>query len=76
MSENSSAKTLAGGGENGSKKMKCELKTVRGAVVLGKAPLADLATGVHVPLVDWFHELLGHRVSLQLISAGTADPGE
>lgn len=65
-------------GENGSEKTKCGLqtKTVKGAVVLGNPTFADLATGVHVSAFDWFHELLGHKVSLQLISAVTPDPGE
>ncbi|KAK4746160.1 hypothetical protein SAY87_012472 [Trapa incisa] len=73
MSDSRSVKTVAG--EKGIKKMKCEPqpKTVKGTVVLGKPAPADLATGVHFP-VDWFHELLGHRVSLQLISADTPDP--
>lgn len=76
MSEKNSVKSVAG--ENGSKKMKCELgpKMVRGTVVLGKPTLADPATGVHLSAFDWVDELLGHGVSLQLISASTPDPGE
>ena len=59
-------------GENGSKKMKCEIsdsKKIKGTVVLMKKKnllgYSDPEAFVH----DFIDELKGNRVSLQLISA-------
>ena len=49
-------------------------KKIEGTVVLMKKNVLDF-NDFHASLLDRFHELLGQRVSLQLISAVNADPG-
>ncbi|KAF5952218.1 hypothetical protein HYC85_010162 [Camellia sinensis] len=61
--------------ENGNKKNKHEGKKIKGTVVLVKKTLIDF-DGLSPPLVDRVDEILGHKVSLQLISAVNGDPGK
>ena len=49
-------------------------KKIEGTVVLMKKNVLDF-NDFHASLLDRFHELLGQRVCLQLISAVNADPG-
>ena len=49
-------------------------KKIEGTVVLMKKNVLDF-NDFHASLLDRFHELLGQRVSLQLISAVNANPG-
>lgn len=58
---------------DGNKKMKCvsgdgECKKIKGSVVLMKKNVLDF-NDVHASVLDRLHELLGHGVSLQLISS-------
>ncbi|KAF9618796.1 hypothetical protein IFM89_002664 [Coptis chinensis] len=48
-------------------------KKIQGTVVLMRKSMLDF-NGFHASFLDSVHELLGKRVSLQLISADTADP--
>jgi linoleate 9S-lipoxygenase len=49
-------------------------KKIEGTVVLMKKNVLDF-NDFNASVLDRFHELLGKRVSLQLISAVNADPG-
>ncbi|KAM7473765.1 hypothetical protein LguiB_021008 [Lonicera macranthoides] len=63
--------------EERSKKMRFEegeeRKTIKGKVVLMKKKILDL-NDVKASVMDRFDEILGHKVSLQLISAVNGDP--
>ncbi|KAL5783691.1 hypothetical protein ACOSP7_008720 [Xanthoceras sorbifolium] len=62
-------------GENGSKKQRMggsQAKKIKGTVVLMKKNVLDF-NDFHASLLDRFHELLGKRVSLQLVSADNGD---
>lgn len=48
---------------------------IKGTVVLMKKNVLDF-NDLHASVLDRVHELLGRRVSLQLISADNCDPGE
>jgi hypothetical protein len=48
---------------------------IKGTVVLMKKNVLDL-NDLHASVLDRVHELLGKRVSLQLISADNCEPGE
>lgn len=48
---------------------------IRGTVVLMKKNVLDF-NDFNASILDRFHELVGRRVSLQLVSAVHADPGE
>uniref|UniRef100_A0A2N9EUM8 Uncharacterized protein n=2 Tax=Fagus sylvatica TaxID=28930 RepID=A0A2N9EUM8_FAGSY len=50
-------------------------KKIEGTVVLMKKNVLDF-NDFNASVLDRFHELLGKRVSLQLISAVNADPGK
>ena len=67
------------GNSDGSKKLKCgdgECKKIKGTVVLMKKNVLAF-NDFHASVLDRVHELLGQRVSLQLISAINSDrPGE
>lgn len=60
-----------------SKKMRFEeggeRKKIKGTVVLMKKKILDL-NDIKASVMDRFDEILGHKVSLQLISAVNADP--
>lgn len=61
---------------NGNKKMKCEkgkCKKIKGTVVLMKKNVLDF-NDFHASFLDRFHELLGRKVTLQLISAVHGEP--
>lgn len=65
-------------GDDGNEKMKCETEAgkcrkIEGTVVLMKKNVLDF-NDFNASVLDRFHELLGKRVSLQLISAVNADP--
>lgn len=63
--------------ENASKKARYEAgetKTIKGTVVLMKKNFLDL-TDAKDAVVDQIDEILGHKVSLQLISAVNTDVG-
>ncbi|KAK4852727.1 hypothetical protein QYF36_026540 [Acer negundo] len=63
------------GGENGSKKLKMggsQSQKIKGTVVLMKKNVLDF-NDFNASLLDRFHELLGKRVSLQLVSAVNGD---
>ncbi|KAJ0080261.1 hypothetical protein Patl1_22617 [Pistacia atlantica] len=62
------------GHDSGGKKMKChkgECRNIKGTVVLMKKNVLDF-NDFNASVLDRFHELLGKRVSLQLVSAVTA----
>lgn len=56
---------------NGNKKLKCE--RIKGTVVLMKKNVLDF-NDFHASFLDRFHELLGRKVTLQLISAVHGEP--
>lgn len=58
---------------NGNKKLKCE--QIKGTVVLMKKNVLDF-NDFHASFLDRFHELLGRKVTLQLISAVHGEPAE
>lgn len=61
---------------NGNKKMKCEqgkCKKIKGTVVLMKKNVLDF-NDFNASFLDRFHELLGRKVTLQLISAVHGEP--
>jgi linoleate 9S-lipoxygenase len=63
------------GDSDGSKKLKCgdgECKKIKGTVVLMKKNVLGF-NDFHASVLDRVHELLGQRVSLQLISAVNSD---
>ncbi|XP_059437178.1 probable linoleate 9S-lipoxygenase 5 [Corylus avellana] len=68
---------IIGDDDDGNKKMKCEAagesRKVEGRVVLMKKNVLDF-NDFNASILDRFHELLGKKVSLQLISAVHADP--
>ena len=65
--------------ENRNKRMRYEVaeinKKIKGTVVLMKKNLLDF-NNLSASVVDRFDEILGHKVSLQLISAVNGDPGK
>ncbi|KAL7235183.1 hypothetical protein ACSBR1_018639 [Camellia fascicularis] len=61
--------------ENSNKRSKHDEKKIKGTVVLMKKSLLDF-DGLSLPLVDRIEEVVGQKVSLQLISAVNGDPGK
>ncbi|GFZ02968.1 hypothetical protein Acr_15g0015760 [Actinidia rufa] len=64
--------------ENMNKKMKYEegeIKNIRGTVLLMKKKFLD-SNDLTASLVDRLDEIVGNKVSLQLISAVNGDPGK
>ncbi|KAI8027473.1 putative linoleate 9S-lipoxygenase 5 [Camellia lanceoleosa] len=61
--------------ENSNKRSKHDEKKIKGTVVLMKKSLLDF-DGFSLPLVDRIEEVVGQKVSLQLISAVNGDPGK
>ncbi|XP_050223951.1 probable linoleate 9S-lipoxygenase 5 [Mercurialis annua] len=65
---------ITGGDSNGHKKINCD-KKITGTVVLMKKNVLDF-NDFHASFLDRVHELVGHGVSLQLISSVNTEPTE